>query len=282
MNRTSIVGIFEVKNCNPNGDVDKNNRPRTQRDTGCGVVTDVCLKRKIRDAVASIYGDDIIFALKNSYLNKRVEESLKELLAEEKKNVDSGILFMKKYWDARAFGAILNTLKDSSMRSKSIRGPVSVSMAISVDPVSLQNYSCSRSYGCDDGTADKGLMLYEKAVVVYGLYRFFITIDTCGAENTNFTDEDYDILVNGLKNMFTLDYSTSRPIGCMNLLHLFEFKHNSKFGSCPDYKIESSVQIKKNEKIEVPVCLEDYTISIDTEYLNSKNVKFCDLMENYQ
>ncbi len=268
-NRIDFVYIFDVQDGNPNGDPDAGNLPRVDAETGMGLVTDVCLKRKVRNYVQvakeCTEGYDI-FIKERAVLNKSIdaaheEDSVKN--AADKTTAARDIM-CKKYYDIRTFGALMTTGKNAGQ----VRGPIQLTFARSVDPVAAMEHSITRMAVTTDEESKKqggdNRTMGRKATVPYGLYVCHGFVSANLANQTGFSEEDLALFWDALKNMFDIDRSASR--GLMSAQKLIVFKHDSVLGNAPANKLFDRVKIEK--KCEgAPRQFGDYEITIDKENL---------------
>lgn len=271
--RVDFVYIFDVKDGNPNGDPDAGNLPRIDPENAMGLVTDVCLKRKIRNYVQltkeEVEGFDI-FIKENAILNnvlKEVHASLPENTKkgnskETKKNDDKEKVaqeqMCKRFYDVRTFGAVMSTGEKGKGAGK-VKGPVQLTFARSVDPIILTEHTITRMAVTKDGE-DKQQEIGRKSTVPYGLYVAYGFISPSFAGRSGFSKEDETLLFEALKNMFDLDRSAAR--GLMSARKLIVFRHKSEFGDAPANLLFDAVKIEKLST-ESARDFSDYDISID-------------------
>lgn len=303
-NRYDFVFLFDVKDGNPNGDPDFDNMPRTDEETNHGLVTDVCIKRKIRNYVQLLKESNQldssrydIFIREGNVLNplidkKRNEADEKE--GDEKKAVAIGRKMMcEQYFDIRTFGAVMSTgeekadsdsneditesggkdkkskKKDSKKKIKGlgvVRGPVQMTFARSIDPIDAKSHSVTRCCVTKASDAeDKNNTIGNKNTISYGLYRMHGFISTTDAAKTGFSEEDKDLLFQAIMNAFENDHAAAR--GEMNPRALIVFKHDSPLGNARAGQLFDLVKVAKKERIEYPRSFGDYTITIDKDNL---------------
>ncbi len=271
-NRYEFVMFFDVENGNPNGDPDAGNMPRTDPETSLGIVTDVCLKRKIRNYVdVAKQGEEGYKILINPGCSletkfKEASESIECPAGEKKKTGDLAEaikpFLCANYFDVRAFGSVLSIKDDNPGK---ITGPVQLTFARSIDqvyPIELTIIRQMQSKEKDrldkgDGTMGK------KNIVPYGLYRAEGYVSAMLAQKTGFSDDDLELLWNAIINMFEHDRSAAR--GKMCLRKLFVFKHKDALGCCPAHILLGKVNAAKNDGVEFPRSFSDYTITVDRE-----------------
>ena len=269
-NRFDFVFVFDVKDGNPNGDPDAGNLPRVDAETGMGLVTDVCLKRKVRNYVQvsknCAEGYDIFIkekAVLNTLIDKAHED---ENVKEAKDKTMSARDFMcKKYYDIRTFGAVMSTGKNAGQ----VRGPIQLTFARSTDPIIASEHSITRMAVATEKEAEKqsgdNRTMGRKATVPYGLYVGYGFVSANLAKQTGFSEEDLELFWEALQNMFDVDRSAAR--GLMSAQKLIVFKHDSELGNAPANKLFDLVKIEKKDNNDVPRSFFDYNVTIDTENL---------------
>lgn len=269
-NRFDFVFVFDVKDGNPNGDPDTGNLPRVDAETGMGLVTDVCLKRKVRNYVQvsknCAEGYDIFIkekAVLNTLIDKAHEdEDVKEA---KDKTMAARDFMCKKYYDIRTFGAVMSTGKNAGQ----VRGPIQLTFARSTDPIIASEHSITRMAVATEKEAEKqsgdNRTMGRKATIPYGLYVGYGFVSANLAKQTGFSEEDLDLFWEALKNMFDVDRSAAR--GLMSAQKLIVFKHDSELGNAPANKLFDLVKIEKKDNNDVPRSFFDYNVTIDTEKL---------------
>lgn len=282
-NRYEFVVLFDVENGNPNGDPDAGNMPRIDPESGLGLVTDVCLKRKIRNYIETVKEDETgykIYIKEEIPLNRSDREACKSLGIEESddKKVTESLKKLKKsdsnvdvklrnymcenYYDIRTFGAVMTTFVKASLNCGQVRGPVQIGFARSIDPILSQEVTITRvAITTDKDAENKSTEMGRKSIVPYGLYRVEGYVSANLARKiTGFTEEDLELLWEAIINMFEHDHSAAR--GKMAVRELVVFKHSKELGDCPAYKLFDAVEVKKNEGIAYPRKYQDYTVVI--------------------
>lgn len=277
-NRYDFVILFDVENGNPNGDPDAGNMPRVDPETGCGLVTDVCLKRKIRNYVEMAKEGEAgcrIYIKDQVPLNRSDAEALDYLgingdLKAAKKDdpeIDRKIrdFMCKNFYDIRTFGAVMTTFVKGALNCGQVRGPVQLSFARSIDPVVPQEITITRVAITTEADAEnKGTEMGRKYIVPYGLYRAEGYVSANLARKvTGFSEEDLQLLWQAILNMFENDHSAAR--GKMAVRELIVFKHDSELGNAPAYKLFESVQVKRKSDVEVPRSYHDYEVTVSDE-----------------
>lgn len=287
-NREDFMVLIDVRYGNPNGDPDADNMPRIDAETGTGFITDVCLKRKIRNYVAMVMGDNDHYRM---YIQRGVTLNAKDNDAFEKvagikdasstKNLKGALAKAKAtdediknylcehYFDVRTFGAVITTLTKGALNYGQIRGPVQLGFAESVDPIAPIEVAITRmaitkesDAKGTDGENGKQNEMGHKYVIPYGLYVVTGHVSPNIAKTTGFNDDDLKLLWQAVMNMFEDDHSAGR--GEMNVRKLIIFKHKSEYGNAPAHKLFETVKINKKDGVTVPRKYEDYTVSIDT------------------
>lgn len=277
-NRYDFVILFDVENGNPNGDPDAGNMPRVDPETGCGLVTDVCLKRKIRNYVEMAKEGEAgccIYIKDQVPLNRSDAEALDYLgingdLKAAKKDdpeIDRKIrdFMCQNFYDIRTFGAVMTTFVKGALNCGQVRGPVQLSFARSIDPVVPQEITITRVAITTEADAEnKGTEMGRKYIVPYGLYRAEGYVSANLARKvTGFSEEDLQLLWQAILNMFENDHSAAR--GKMAVRELIVFKHDSELGNAPAYKLFESVQVKRKSDVEVPRSYHDYEVTVSDE-----------------
>ena len=247
-NRIDFVYIFDVQDGNPNGDPDAGNLPRVDAETGMGLVTDVCLKRKVRNyvQVAKECADGYdIFIKEKAVLNTLIDAAHEEDMVKNASDKTSAArdMMCKKYFDIRSFGAVMSTGKNAGQ----VRGPIQFTFARSVDPIAAMEHSITRMAVATEKEAEKqggdNRTMGRKATVPYGLYVCHGFISANLAQQTGFSEEDLALFWDALKNMFDVDRSAAR--GLMSAQKLITFKHKSVLGNAPANKLFELVKIEK-------------------------------------
>jgi len=276
MNRYDFVYLFDVKDANPNGDPDAGNLPRIDPETGEGLVTDVCLKRKVRNYVALTRGNaplHEIYFTDGSVLNnthKRAwdhigEKPSKTLPREVEKARELTLFMCRNFFDIRTFGAVMSM----EVNCGQVRGPVQLSFARSVDPIVTSEHSITRSSVTNERDLEKERTMGRKFTVPYAVYRAHGFINPFLAEQTEFSDGDLDLLWASLENAFQFDQSAARPAGAMNSRALIVFEHDNQLGRAPSHQLLDRVRISRTRP-DVPArAWDDYEVTIDQQDLPS-------------
>ncbi|MCD8322178.1 MAG: type I-C CRISPR-associated protein Cas7/Csd2 [Oscillospiraceae bacterium] len=277
-NRYEFVILFDVENGNPNGDPDAGNMPRVDPESGYGLVTDVCLKRKIRNYVEIAKEDQPgyrIYIKDQVPLNRSDNEAITALGVTEElkaaKKSDPGLdekirdYMCQNYYDIRTFGAVMTTFVKASLNCGQVRGPVQLSFARSIDPIVPQEVTITRVAITTEADAErKGTEMGRKYIVPYALYRAegYVSANLA-RKTTGFSEEDLELLWQAILNMFEHDHSAAR--GKMAVRELIIFRHDSELGCAPAYKLFDAVQVQRKQGIAVPRSYNDYTVSVSGE-----------------
>jgi CRISPR-associated protein Csd2 len=266
-NRYEFVLLFDVENGNPNGDPDMGNMPRVDPQTGYGIVTDVCLKRKIRDYVdlvkAGSEGYDI-YVKEGAVLNEQHTKAFATLgrKPDSKKPKDDELTkFMcEHFFDIRAFGAVMTT----EVNCGQVRGPVQLTFARSQDQIFQQEVTITRQAVANVRDAEKGQTMGKKQIVPYGLYRAEGYISAhLAKKTTGFSEEDLALLWDSLVNMFEHDHSAAR--GKMSARKLVIFKHNTELGCCQSHALFDAVKVERLSKDLPPRSFKDYKVTVSRD-----------------
>jgi CRISPR-associated protein Csd2 len=279
-NRIDFIYIFDVQDGNPNGDPDAGNLPRVDAETGMGLVTDVCLKRKIRNYVqvakAGEEGNDILvkskeFSGEEVFINGEIRKMYKEDLGLDLKVKDKApadkvaagrAAMCKRFFDVRTFGAVLSTGANAGQ----VRGAVQMTFARSLDMIVSEEHALTVCAARDEDKpydAQVGIQ-GRKATVPYGLYVCHGFVSANLAQQTGFSEDDLNLLWDALRNMFDVDRSAAR--GLMSAQKLIVFKHDSVLGNAPANKLFDLVKVEKVCS-GAPRSFKDYSITIDRDHV---------------
>lgn len=272
-NRYDFIMLFDVENGNPNGDPDAGNTPRIDAESGYGFVTDVCLKRKIRNYVELVKdtepGYNILIKADKSLNTKFAEtfdaENLKK--GQKGKNLDDVQIarsyMCKNYFDVRAFGAVMST---GDNPCGIVRGPVQINFARSISPVNIQDITITRQARTTDDRMETGATeMGKKSIIPYALYRAEGYVSAALANKvTDLSEEDLELLWTAIINMFEEDHSAARGKMCMR--KLIVFKHDNILGNCPSHILFDKVKVE--EIAYPPRKFDDYKITVDAEMPN--------------
>lgn len=278
-NRYEFVVLFDVENGNPNGDPDAGNMPRVDPESGFGLVTDVCIKRKIRNYVETLKEDEKgfrIYIKDNIPLNRSDNEAYEYLntnadsvkkLKKEDPELDRKIrdFMCENFYDIRTFGAVMTTFVKANLNCGQVRGPVQLGFAKSVDPILPQEVTITRVAITTESDAEKkGTEMGRKYIVPYALYRLEGYVSANLARKvTGFSEEDLELLWQAILNMFENDHAAAR--GKMAVRKLIIFKHDSELGCAPAHKLFDAVKIERKEGIDIPRVYSDYEVVIQSE-----------------
>ena len=276
-NRYDFVFLFDVKDGNPNGDPDAGNLPRMDAETGHGLVTDVCLKRKVRNYVGIVKGETPpyeIYVKEKAVLNKQNERAYiainaeDQLKGDDKKRkggdkVDEARTWMcQNFFDVRTFGAVMSI----GVNCGQVRGPVQLTFARSVDPIIASEHSITRMAVATEAESQKqqgdNRTMGRKFTVPYGLYVAHGFISQHLAAQTGFSQEDLSLFWEALVNCFEHDRSAARGEMAARGLYIFKHIEESGLGSAPAHKLFALVQPHRKEGVEVPRSFDDYTVEL--------------------
>ena len=272
-NKIDFVYVFDVQDGNPNGDPDAGNLPRIDAETGEGLVTDVCIKRKVRNYVqvakrteeGQEEGYDIFIkekAVLNDEIDKAHDDS--EVKAAKDKTAAARKFMCKNYYDIRTFGAVMSTGKNAGQ----VRGPIQITFARSADPIATAEHSITRVAVATPKEAEnqkgENHTMGRKATIPYGLYVCHGFISANLAKQTGFSEDDLNLFFEALKNMFDIDRSAAR--GLMSAQKLIVFRHDSELGNAPANKLCDLVHIEKTTDA-APRSFKDYKVTIDKEHV---------------
>lgn len=280
-NRYEFVILFDVENGNPNGDPDAGNMPRVDPETGYGLVTDVCLKRKIRNYVEALKEDAPgyrIYVKDKVPLNRSDREACEYVGADpdklkELKKKDAQLevklrdFMCSNFYDIRTFGAVMTTFTKGALNCGQVCGPVQIGFARSIDPIMPQEVTITRVAITKEADAEnKNTEMGRKYIVPYGLYRAegFISANLA-RKTTGFSESDLELLWQAIMNMFELDRSAGR--GKMAVRELIIFRHDSELGNAPAHKLFDLIRVSRREDVVYPRAYSDYRVDIDLDKL---------------
>lgn len=289
-NRYDFVILFDVENGNPNGDPDAGNMPRVDPETGNGIITDVCLKRKIRNYVQDVKEDESgwrIYIKDQVPLNRSdleagealgIGEELAEIqkadtkkaksIGSKLKSNDPDIdlklrdFMCSEFFDIRTFGAVMTTFVQGALNCGQVRGPVQLGFARSIDPIVPQEVTITRVAITTEADAEKkGTEMGRKHIVPYALYRAegYVSANLA-RKTTGFSEDDLKLLWTAILNMFENDHSAAR--GKMAVRELIVFKHDSELGNAPAYKLFDSVTVQRKPDVDAARSYRDYTVTV--------------------
>lgn len=267
--RYDFVFLFDVTDGNPNGDPDAGNLPRVDPETGHGLVTDVCLKRKIRNFVANVKDETPpfeIYVKERAVLNNqhsRAYEALKLDASKAKRNeVDQCRDWMcQNFYDVRTFGAVMST----KVNCGQVRGPIQMAFSRSIDPIVSLEHSITRCAVATEKEAEKqdgdNRTMGRKFTVPYGMYRCHGFINPFFARQTGFGDDDLQLFWKSLQNMFEFDRSASR--GQMTPQALIVFQHDEALGNAPAHQLQKRVRVVRKDAVTPARSSDDYEVQLD-------------------
>ena len=278
--RHDFVLLFDVADGNPNGDPDAGNLPRVDPETMQGLVTDVSLKRKVRDWVDAVRGGDSrykIYVQSGEALNTKHARAYEDLgirstgTRQDRNDVDRARAWMcDNFFDIRVFGAVMTT----GVNCGQVRGPVQMTFARSIDPVIPLDLSITRvavtrpedtvvEVSEEDGTAQGGKQseMGRKSLVPYGLYKAYGFVNPFFADQTGVDEEDMEVFWSALVNMWDIDRSSSR--GMMACQGLYVFSHENRLGNAPAHKLFDRLSVEMRDGVETPRGFRDYDVALD-------------------
>ena len=278
-NKYDFVILFDVENGNPNGDPDAGNMPRIDPETGFGLVTDVCLKRKVRNYVETVKDEGTGYGI---YIKDTVPLNVSDQKAYAYLGVDDKTVKDKKkedpeldrkirdfmcanFYDIRTFGAVMTTFVKAALNCGQVRGPVQLGFARSIDPIVQQEVTITRIAITTAADAErKGTEMGRKFIVPYGLYRAegFVSANLA-QKSTGFSEDDLALLWEALINLFEHDHSAAR--GKMAVRELIVFRHDSALGNAPSYKLFDAVTVRRREGVAAARQYGDYEVSVNTQ-----------------
>jgi CRISPR-associated protein Csd2 len=287
--RHDFTLLFDVTDGNPNGDPDAGNLPRVDPETGHGLVTDVCLKRKVRDYVNVLRGNEgryKIYVEHRGYLvdhKKRAYKAVGGKKGDDKKADEARVWMCENFYDVRIFGAVLVGKKGEGYNCGQVRGPIQLTFARSKDPILALDMSITRvalenpgeKPREDESEQAKTGTMGRKALIPYGLYLAHGFFVPSFAEDTGATEEDLALFWEALQKMWDLNRSASK--GLTSCRGLYVFSHDSKLGNAPAHKLFECVYVKKRDDVETPRAFSDYEVRVDKKGL-PKDVTLSELV----
>jgi CRISPR-associated protein Csd2 len=270
MKRTDIVMLIGAKLCNPNGDPDGDNAPRTDPDSNRGIITKASLARKVRNYIQAKYGQEPgydIYVKENTVLGQTRVDTLEEkkikITKKEAENLEGQRALLEKFFDLRTFGGVLTG--SETVNCGQVRGPVQMTMFESIDPVSILDVCITRCAAETPKEAEKSKDGKSKTMggfkaVSYGLYKGIVSINPVFAEATGFSEQDKERLLEALQNLFSVDSSSARPSGSLTIEKLWVFEHESPFGNEQSAKLARLIDVKAKDP--EPKSFEDYEIAV--------------------
>ncbi len=268
--RYDFVFLFDVQDGNPNGDPDAGNLPRIDPETGMGLVTDVCLKRKVRNFIQMTQSDEQydIFIREKGVLNNLIDQAHEQESVKDKEKgekTEAARQYMcSRYYDVRTFGAVMTTGKNAGQ----VRGPVQLTFSRSIDPIVTLEHSITRMAVTNEKDASEtgdNRTMGRKFTVPYGLYRCHGFVSANFAKQTGFSQVDLELFWKALINMFDHDHSAAR--GQMNARGLYVFEHSDKLGDAPADTLFKRITVSKKESVDVVRRFDDYCVHVDEQSL---------------
>ena len=264
-NKYDFVVLISATNANPNGDPLNGNRPR-ENSNGLGEISDVALKRKIRNRLQD-FGEKIFVQSDekrtDSYgsLSERAEKTLKP--TKDITNEEYAKKACEEWIDVRSFGQVFAFKKREAVQEVSVgvRGPVSIHPAISIDPINIEDIQITKSVNSEPAKGKSSDTMGMKHRTDFGLYLTKGSINVQLAEKTGFSDEDAEKIHEALKTLFENDASSARPEGSMVVERVYWFKHSSPLGQYPSVKVHKTVKVEKKEDVTDPRSVDDYVIT---------------------
>lgn len=269
-NRYEFVLLYDVENGNPNGDPDAGNMPRIDPETGYGIVTDVCLKRKVRNYAELVKGDSSgyrIYVKEGTPLNQNHVEAYVAIGLKTKDKASATQLNEARQWmcanffDVRTFGAVMSTGDNCGQ----VRGPIQINFSRSIDPIVQQEVTITRQTVTKIEDAEKERTMGRKHIVPYALYRVegYVSAKLANddTKGTKFSEADLELFWDALVNMFEHDHSAAR--GKMAARRLFVFKHKDELGNAPSHKLFDMVKVERSDGVVIPRKFADYSVKVD-------------------
>lgn len=263
-NRYDFIYLFDVKDGNPNGDPDAGNMPRIDAETGEGLISDVCLKRKVRNYVTVVKGCEApydIFIKEGSVLNDTINKTAGETKTKE----DARKAMCDRYFDVRTFGAVMTTGKKNAGQ---VRGPIQLTFSRSISPIVTAEHTITRMAVTDAKESDANEMgtrqtMGRKYTIPYALYQVQGFVSANLAKQTGFSEKDLQLFWDALKNMFDVDHSAARGTMCPR--KLIVFKHDTELGCAPSYQLFDLVKVTQKDPTKPARSFNDYEVDVDRE-----------------
>lgn len=265
-NKIDFIVLVTVNKANPNGDPLNGNRPRTTY-SGNGEISDVCIKRKIRNRFQDM--GERVFVQSNDRCDdgcKSLNERATTYIKDYKSSDDYAKKACSEWIDVRSFGQVFafkSKDKNKDGVSVSVRGPVSIQQAVSASIIDINSIQITKSVNGDDGDKKGSDTMGMKHMVDFGLYEIKGSINVQLAEKTGFSDEDADKLKECFRTLFVNDCSSARPDGSMEVVKVYWWKHNNKIGQYSAARVHKSLEIKLKEGIITPKSFDDYDIKLE-------------------
>lgn len=265
-NKIDFTVLIKVVNANPNGDPLNGNRPRTTY-TGQGEISDVCLKRKIRNRLQDM-GENIFVqsAERSDDGFTSLSERAAKNITDYKSNEEYAKKACEKWIDVRTFGQVFAFKSGKDKKegvSVPVRGPVSIHQAVSSSPIDINSMQITKSVNSEPGEKKGPDTMGTKHFVEFGLYRMKGSINVQLAEKTGFSEEDAELLKEALRTLFINDASSARPDGSMEVVSVYWWRHNNKIGQYSAAKVHDSLKIALKEGVLIPASVEDYEVRLE-------------------
>lgn len=265
-NKIDFTVLIKVVNANPNGDPLNGNRPRTTY-TGQGEISDVCLKRKIRNRLQDM-GENIFVqsAERSDDGFTSLSERAAKNITDYKSNEEYAKKACEKWIDVRTFGQVFAFKSGKDKKegvSVPVRGPVSIHQAVSCSPIDINSMQITKSVNSEPGEKKGPDTMGTKHFVEFGLYRMKGSINVQLAEKTGFSEEDAELLKEALRTLFINDASSARPDGSMEVVSVYWWRHNNKIGQYSAAKVHDSLKIALKEGVLIPASVEDYEVRLE-------------------
>lgn len=261
-NKIDFVVLVKVTNANPNGDPLNGNRPRTTY-AGNGEISDVCIKRKIRNRLQDMNRKIFVQSAERSDdgFSSLSERASKTIVA--KSNEEYAKLACETWADVRAFGQVFAFKGADKGISVGVRGPVSIHQAVSCSPVDINSMQITKSVNSEPAEKKSSDTMGTKHFVEFGLYKIKGSINVQLAEKTGFSEEDAEDIKEALRTLFINDASAARPDGSMEVVKVYWWRHNNKIGQYSAAKVHDSLKITLKEDVMIPSTVDDYNIVLD-------------------
>ena len=264
-NKIDFAVLVTVKNANPNGDPLNGNRPRTTY-TGLGEISDVCIKRKIRNRLQDM--GEKIFVQSNDRSDdgfKSLSERASKNITEYASNDDYAVKACAKWIDVRTFGQVFafkNAEKGKDGVSVGVRGPVTIHQSASISAIDINSMQITKSVNSEPAEKKSSDTMGSKHMVEFGLYEIKGSINVQLAEKTGFSNDDAEKIKECLRTLFINDCSAARPDGSMEVVKIFWWKHNNKIGQYSSAKVHASLAVTPKDEKKYPVSIDDYNIEL--------------------
>ena len=263
-NKIDFLMLVKVCNANPNGDPLNGNRPRTTY-AGFGEISDVCIKRKIRNRLQDM-GENLFVQSADRSLDEctSLNERASKNITSFSSNEDYARQACEKWIDVRTFGQVFAFKKGNKKENVSVgvRGPVSIHQAVSCSPIDINSMQITKSVNSEPSEGKSSDTMGTKHFVEFGLYKVKGSINVQLAEKTGFTTEDADKLKEALRTLFINDASSARPDGSMEVVKLFWWVHNNKIGQYSAAKVHNSISVNLKDTVLIPSAVTDYEITV--------------------